>query len=669
MQRQHDSDALVEQARQCCQQGNLADGIVLLRRALAADPGQARAHVLLGMALAQFGQWCEALASFDAAIACDPDNVGAHGNQGDALVALGRQTEAIASYDRALTLKPQSVENWCNRGAALHDLCRYREAIECYERALALRPAFVEVQLNRAGALARIGRFAEAVAAYDEVLSADPGHTEALGNKAAVLARQKHYDEAMACAERVLALAPEHPRAPGELAACALAICDWKRTKGLRNDLSARLARGTLVVSPFVLLGLSDDPRLLSACARRYVAAEVPAGLLPAPLHRPRAADEKIRVAYVSADFRAHATAYLMARLFELHDRRRFEVIGVSLGVDDGTGMRERLSQSFDRFIDAAERSDRDIAVLLRQCEVDIAVDLKGHTEGARLGIFSHRAAPIQVSYLGYPGTTGAEWLDYVIADETVLPLAHQEFYSERVVHLPDCYQVNDCTRAIASATPSRAALGLPASGFVFCCFNNAWKITEEVFDLWMSLLREVDGSVLWLFEANAPASANLRRAAQARGVAPNRLIFAPFITLPDHLARLRQADLFLDTLPYNAHTTASDALWAGVPVLTAIGNSFAGRVAASLVRAAGLPDMVVDGLAAYAARARELSGDPAQLRSIRSRLAAGRANCPLFDTDRFRQHIEAAYIRMWEIWRAGEPPCSFRVDPVDVGG
>jgi predicted O-linked N-acetylglucosamine transferase (SPINDLY family) len=337
----------------------------------------------------------------------------------------------------------------------------------------------------------------------------------------------------------------------------------------------------------------------------------------------------------------------------------------VSFGVDDGSPLRSRIIKSFDRFFDVASRTDADVGKLVRDLKVNIAVDLKGFTTDCRMGIMAQRVAPIQVDYLGYPGTTGAGFIDYVIADPVSLPFEQQSFYTEKIVHLPDTYQVNDSTRQIATQTPTRAAAGLPEQGFVFCCFNNPWKLNVAMFDVWMRLLKAVDGSVLWLFEANTLAAENLRKEAEARGVDPARLVFAPRLDPAEHLARHRLADLFLDTLPYNAHTTASDALWAGLPLLTCKGTTFAGRVAASLLHAVGLPELVTDSLEEYENAALRLAREPAALHALRARLGENRLKLPLFDTQRFRRHLESAYRTMWETWRRGDPPRSFSVDPV----
>jgi predicted O-linked N-acetylglucosamine transferase (SPINDLY family) len=346
-----------------------------------------------------------------------------------------------------------------------------------------------------------------------------------------------------------------------------------------------------------------------------------------------------------------------MAELLELHDRSRFELVGIDFGPVADDAMRTRVRACFDRFIDVRTLSDREVAQLSRDLAIDIAVDLKGFTEDARPGIFAERAAPVQVSYLGFPGTMGAGYIDYIVADEVVIPAASRPLYSEKVVSLPDSYQVNDRKRRIADGTFTREELGLPADGFVFCCFNNDYKVTPSTFDGWMRILRRVEGSVLWLFEDSAMAATNLHKEAERRGVGAERLVFARRMAPHDHLARYRNADLFLDTLPYNAHTTASDALWAGLPVLTCAGEAFASRVAASLLSAVGLPELITTTPAAFEALAIALASDRARLGRVRATLAANRPTAPLFDTPRFARHIEAAYQEMHERRLAGLPP------------
>jgi predicted O-linked N-acetylglucosamine transferase (SPINDLY family) len=373
---------------------------------------------------------------------------------------------------------------------------------------------------------------------------------------------------------------------------------------------------------------------------------------------------ERLRVAYLSADFHEHATAYLMAELFERHDRQRFEWFGLSYGPPDSSPMRKRLEAAFGRFIDISRQPTERIAELVRDLGVDIAVDLKGYTGDYRLDIFAYRAAPIQVSYLGYPGTTGTNYIDYIIADRHVIPPERREFFTEQVVYLPDSYQVNDSKRPLANLALQRSDVGLPEHGFVFCSFNYPYKITPEMFDVWMRLLRKVEGSVLWLYADVELALKNLLKEAVARGVSPDRIVCAQFVKHDDHLARLRLADLFLDTLPVNAHTTASDALAAGLPLVTCAGESFAARVAASLLHAIGLPELATHSLEEYEALVLDLATDAGRLADIRSRLARNRETHPLFDTDRFRRHIESAYLMMWERHQRGLAPEGFAVDP-----
>jgi predicted O-linked N-acetylglucosamine transferase (SPINDLY family) len=442
-------------------------------------------------------------------------------------------------------------------------------------------------------------------------------------------------------------------------------ICDWAHFEEDCARLRAGVADARPVSYPFQLLAWCGSPGVQHACARNYVADKCPP--FPAPIWRgERYAHQRIRVAYLSSDFRDHPVMVLAAGLFEHHDRTRFETTAVSFGLDKPNPMRERLRAPFDRFVDAHAMSDEEVAKLLRELEIDIAVDLNGFTDGSRPNVFARKAVPVQVNYLGYAGTLGREDYDYIVADRFVIPEESQTHYSEKVVCLPDTYMVNDAGRRISERALSRAEAGLPEQGFVFCCFNNSYKITPEVFDIWMRLLKEIDGSVLWLSLTNSSAPKNLRREAERRGIAADRLVFASRVASnEDHLARLRHADLFVDTTPYNAHATSCDALWAGVPVLTCAGESFASRVAGSLLSAVGLPELITGSLADYEALALKLARDPALLAALRQKLARNRDNHPLFDTARFTRHMEAAYTVMWERVQRGEPPRSFAVAPI----
>ena len=453
-----------------------------------------------------------------------------------------------------------------------------------------------------------------------------------------------------------MSLKPDIDWVFGELLHTKMKICSWSGLAESLEDISQKVAANEKVAQPFPLLALNDDSFLHKKASEIYIQSRYPFNtFLGQVLKHPASA--KIRVGYFSADFHNHATGHLMAELFELHDKSQFELVGFSFGPITNDEMRLRLGRSFDQFIEVGGKSDVEVAKLSRDLNIDIAVDLKGFTQDARTGIFAHRAAPIQVNYLGYPGTLGADYIDYIIADKTLISPELQSCYSEKVVYLPNSYQVNDRKRLISDRQFTRKELGLPENGFVFCCFNNNFKILPTTFEGWMRILRAVEGSVLWLLQDNSWAAENLKKEAEKQGVAPDRLVFAERLPLPEHLARHRQADLFLDTFPYNAHTTTSDALWAGLPVLTLMGRSFASRVAASLLNAIGLPELITFTQKEYEALAIELAMNPNKLEDIKLKLASKRLTAPLFDTPLFTKNLEAAYIKMMEQYQADLQP------------
>jgi len=636
-----DLQGLYNQALAAQQAGNLAEAERLYRQILAqAAPPEVLVN--LGNVLAAQARRDEALANYDRALAARPDFFEALFNRANTLLELKRIEEALEDYDRALALRPDNPGGWNNRGTALRSLRRLDEALASFSRAAMLASAHVNALTNVAIVLWEQGRLEEALAACGHALERAPRAAEALYVKANILRDLKRLDEALAHYEQALAANPAHPHALNGMAQMALGLCDWQRVAALGPRLMEYAANGPAMIQPFVLLGYSDDAALQRRCAENYVRRTVAPHASPAG--RARYRHDRIRLAYLSADFHQHPTAQLLAELFERHDRARFEVTGIAFGPDDKSEMRARIRQSFDHFEDVRGKSDAEVAGLLKAHEIDIAVDLNGHTAGARTGIFAYGPAPVQVNYLVYPGTVGADFIDYVLADATVLPADQQLFFREKIVHLPDCYQANDATR-IVPPPPRRAEAGLPDDAFVFCCFNNGWKITAAVFDVWMRLLGKIGNGVVWLLEgANA---SNLRKEASARGIDPQRLIFAPKLWPDRHLARHQLADLFLDTLPYNAHTTCSDALWAGLPVLTCYGKAFPGRVAASLLKAVGLPELITQRLEDYEQLALELAGNPSLLKATREKLARNRLTMPLYDSDRFRRNIEAAYEAM----------------------
>jgi len=595
--------------------------------------------VNLGNLLGRQGRREEALASYNRALSLRPDFFEALFNRANLLLELNLAQDALKDYEQVLARRPDFPSAWNNRGTALRSLRRLEEALSSFGQAARLSPSHINALTNSAIALWDLKRLNQALEAIDRALAVDPRFGEALYVKANVLRDLGRLEEALRHYETTLMENPAHLYALNGAAQAAQALCDWQRVDALRPRLEANARSGGAVVQPFVVLGYSDDAALQRSCAENYVRRTVPKS---PRLHKAgRYGHDRIRLAYLSADFHQHPTAQLLAQLFETHDRSRFEVSALAFGPDDGSSMRMRMMKAFDRFQDVRSRSDLEVAQLLNSQEIDIAVDLNGHTADARPGIFAHRPCPVQVNYLVYPGTVGADFIDFVLADRIVLPTDQQPFFREMILHLPDCYQANDATRIVPPA-PSRADAGLPQEGFVFCCFNNGWKITRPLFDIWMRLLAQVPGSVLWLLDG--AHAQNLAQQAQARGIEPTRLVFAPKLAPDRHLARQQLADLFVDTLPYNAHTTASDALWAGLPLVTCYGKAFPGRVAASLLKAIGLPELVTTQLQDYEALALELACNSSLLKATREKLARNRLTTPLYDSERFRKNIEAAY-------------------------
>jgi predicted O-linked N-acetylglucosamine transferase (SPINDLY family) len=634
-------------------------------RALQVRPDYAEAHHGRGNALRDLNRPLEALTSYDKALQLRNNFAAAHCGRGDALLALGRLPEALAAHDTAVLLEPDYADGYNSRGNSLRFLRRFPEAIACYDHALHLDPDNATALYNRGCALLEGGgRLEEALASYERAQQLKPNFTLALRMRGDALLALKRPDAAARCFAELLSLDPTFDYAAGALLHARQNCADWSVSVPLasRERIYDAVLAGKRADSPFSFLSVSDSSAAQLQCARTYVAYRCPP---TTPLWTgQRYRHERIRVAYVSSDLRTHAVSYLLAGVFEQHDRQRFETTAISLRPEESSALGRRVKGAFNRFVDVSARSDREVAELLRNLEIDIAVDLVGFTEGLRPGIFAHRAAPIQVNYLGFPGTLGAPYVDYILADRFVIPPERQVNYSEHVVYLPDCFQANDDKRAISGQAVTRADAGLADASFVFCCFNNSYKINPAMFDIWMRLLDQVPGSVLWLVDSGETARANLQREAAHRGVDPRRLVFAARQPYAEHLSRLSLADLFLDTLPFNGGTTASDALWAGLPLLTCAGDAFAARMAGSVLRAAGLPELVTQSLVDYEAKALALARQPQDLHALRARLGETR-RAPLFDTDRFRRHLESAYEQMWQRHERGEEPASFAVPPV----
>jgi len=684
------AEACNARGRLLAELGRLDEALDSFNLAIALTSNFADAFFNRGLALQKLGRFDDALLSFDRVVSIKSDHAEAINNRGVLFKIMGWLDEALICYSDAMELKPKNAEFIVNRANTLRDLGRNEEALAFYGDAISIRPDYAEALLNQGVAFQELRKFEEALSCYGRVIELSKSSPEAFNNKGGVLQELGHLESALDCYESAIRLRPDYVQAfvnrasvfqelmhPGRafddykqasaidsnfefLAGLALhsqlRLCDWTGLSSQLMAIEAGIRQGRSVASPFVVLAVLDNPELQLLASRIIVNAKNLDHSRKVEFGSP-VAGKKIRIGYFSADFYNHATTYLMAELFESHDPNRFEVYGFSFGPNTDDEMHRRIKTGFYRFLDVSDKSDREISRISREIGIEIAIDLKGFTHGARTRIFGERCAPIQVNYLGYPGTIGASFIDYIIADRAVIPEESRKHYAEKVVYLPGSYQVNDSTRRISDRVFHRSDAGLPEHGFVFCCFNNSYKILPEMFDVWMRLLRTVKDSVLWLLEDNLIAVRNLRLAAVSRDVDPTRLVFAKRLPNAEHLARHRLADLFLDTFPCNAHTTMSDALWSGLPALTLLGQSFSARVAASLLAAVDLSELIAETFAQYESKAIELATNSLLLAGLRTRLDRTKQTSGLFDGKRFARDFEIALVLMSERYRSGQEP------------
>jgi predicted O-linked N-acetylglucosamine transferase (SPINDLY family) len=587
----------------------------LLRKMLAANAGNSDILHLLGIVCGMQNRPADALGFFEQALLITPDNPALHFNTAKALSSLQRDTDALEHHQKALALDPENPEIWLNYGRSLDNLRKREEALSCYEKAVALQPQM----------------------------------TEGWFNKGKILGELKRYEEALQSYINAYQLRPTEPFLLGVILHYKMLICDWVDLEGLYLKIQQDLHAHQMVVEPFGFQGIStSEPDLLES-AKIFAKQRFPVVAQASNQSTAKPKNEKIRIAYLCGEFRDQATSVLMTGVYECHDSEHFEIYALDNGWDDGGVLRPRMKNAFKEMIDISQMTDFEVVKLIQDLNIDILVNLNGYFGEGRQNIFAAHPAPIQVNYLGFPGTLGAEYMDYLIADQVVIPPASRQYYLEKIAYMPHSYQANDSKRIISEKQFTRAELGLPENSFVYCCFNNNYKITPKTFNSWMRILKAVEGSVLWLIQDNVPAEKNLKAEAVKCGISSERIIFAKRLPLPEHLARHKMADLFLDTLPYNAHTTASDALWAGIPVLTLLGNTFPGRVAASLLSAVGLPELITHTSQEYEERAIELAHDPLALKHLKDRLVENRLTKPLFDTPLFTKNLEALYTKMVE--------------------
>lgn len=680
---------MLQQAIQNFQNGNFESAAITLKRILQVDAKNLPALHILGLIQASQGRFKESSELLGRAVRLSPNDASIQYNLAKALMDCGSIKESIPHHKKAVELVSNNPDAWLNYGKAVSDLGRYEEAIAHYDQALNLKPDFVLALLNKGATLMRLKRYEESIAFADQALILNPNLAEAWSNKGGVLNDLKRYEEAIVNCEKAIALKPDYCEAwsnkavaldylgqHDHSAACFLKAlelktgdsyflgqahhqmmltCDWSDYQEMTNQIFSLIDQGKKGAEPFGFQGIALSEALLKKCAEMYSNDLFPS--LGNLVSNSKYEHKKIRVGYLCGEFRQQATSVLMARIWELHDQSQFEIFAFDNGWDDHSEYRQRIEGAFSKVFDISRMSDFDAAKLIHSNEIDILVNLNGFFGLARQGIFSYRPAPIQVNYLGFPGTIGAPYIDYIIADKVVLPEASKEYYTEKVAYLPGTYQANDNHRKISDKSFTKAELGLPEDGFVFACFNNTYKITPANFDLWARILGRVDNSVLWILAEDLAAKENLVKEAVARNIDPDRLIFAERFDLSEHLSRQSMADLFLDTYPYNAHTTCSDALWSGLPVLTLAGNTFPARVSSSLLNAIGLTELIANTEQEYENLAVEMALNPEKIKAAKEKLAANRLTTPLFDSESFCKHLELAYAEMVRRQLAGLSP------------
>ena len=621
-------------------------------KAIAINPNFAEAHNNLGIVLVDLGQLDNAVKYYEKAIVIKPNFAEAHNNLGNALKALGQFDASIKSYKNALAIKSNFVEAHNNLGIVFKNLGQLVAATACYEKALAINPEFADAYNNLGIIFKELGKLNSAADYYHKALAINPNFAEVHSNLGNVLRNFKRMDEALLSFERGFSLKPQLHFLLGELIHIKGFLCIWDDLPNCLIELKNKINNNEKVAHPSLLLSLIDDPELQRKASEIYINHKhIKNHDLSKVNHYPR--HPKIRIGYFSADFRNHPVADLTAELYEVHDRNLFEIYAFSFGPDTKDEMNLRIKAGVDHFYDVRTMSHKEVVILARSFEIDIAVDLGGFTQYARPEIFAMSAAPIQLGYIGYLGTMGANYYDYLLADQIMIPEKNQKYYSEKIVYLP-CFQVNDSTQSPPSTIYNRKDIGLPEEGFVFCCFNNTYKITPTTFDSWGRILSKVEGSVLLIYADNKSAQLNLTKEIVLRGIKPSRLIFGKRLPRPEYLARYRVADLFLDTHPYNAGATSSDALRMGLPVLTYAGNSFASRMGASILNAINLPELVTTTPEEYESLAIKLATHPEKFKIIKDKLVSNLSTAPLYDTPVFAQHLESAYKAMYDGYQKG---------------
>ena len=638
----------------CLEKLNDLDGAIKnYNLAISNKPNFAEAHNNIGVVFQKLRNFDQAILQYKKAISYKNLYLDAYINLGNLFKETKQFEEAIKNYDLAINLNPKLAEVYNNKGNALKEIRKFEEAIKNYDLAINLNPKLAEVYNNKGNALKEIRKFEEAIKNYDLAINLNPNFAEAYFNTATALQDIKNFEKAVLYFEKALLLDKEIPFCKGYLLHAKMLCCNWSGLNELYKEIYNDVEKNRYSATPFGYQAICDDESNLQKCAQLYSSKRFPE-IKNNLFSKKVSKNKKIKIGYLCGEFREQATSILMTEVWEKHNKEDFEIIAFDSGWDDKSLRRNRIINAFDKFIDISKVSDLDVAKIIYKEQIDILINLNGFFGTGRPVVFSYRPAGIQINYLGFPGTIGSKYIDYILCDQTVVPLESKKFYNEKIIYLPDSYQANDTKRNISDKKFLRKELSLPNESFVFCCFNNNYKITPNMFDVWARLLKKIDNSVLWLIEGNSEATENLKKEVKIRNIDASRLIFAKRMKLEDHLARHKNADLFLDTLPYNAHTTASDSLWAGLPVLTCLGKAFPGRVAASLLRSLDLPELITYSENEYISKAEELALNPEKLTLIKNKLDANKFSQPLFNTELFCRNLESAFKIIFERYSLG---------------
>ena len=623
------------------------EALASYEKALQIKPNHAYAHNNKGNTLKDLKRYNEAIESYDRALQINPNYADAYNNKGNALKDLKHYHEALTSYDEAIKIKPDHFDAYNNRGIVFNEIKSHEKALACYDKALQINPNYAYAHNNKGNTLKDLKRYEEAIVSYDKAIKINPNFADTYNNKGNALKDLKRYDEALSNYEKVVKLKLDFDYILGKVLHTNMILCSWNNFDSLSKKISKALNKNSKVIEPFFFLGLIDNPSASRLSSEIFVKDKIakPSKIKPLAKYKNH---KKPRIGYYSADFCDHAVLHLMMDVFRNHNKSLFDFFGFSFGPDKNDNWSNEVKNYFIKFEDVTKISDKEVADLSRKLEIDIAIDLTAFTSNSRSGIFSYRAAPIQINYLGYPGTMGAEYIDYIIADEVIIPKENLNFYSEKVLYLPDCYQANMSQKNISKKQFKRGDFGLPDNAFVFCSFNNNYKITPYIFDIWMNILKKVPNSVLWIFKSNETASRNLKRETELRGVDPNRIIFASYLPNDEHLKRISLADLFLDTFPYNAHVTASDAIRMGIPILTLTGNSFASRVGASILSCIGIKELITRNEREYQELGIDLALNTNKLHKIKKRLRDSLSKSSLYDSNLFTKNLENIYFNLF---------------------